>query len=541
MTPDPSWYKKAIFYELHVRAFKDSNGDGNGDLLGVIEKLDHLEMLGVTCIWLLPIFPSPLKDDGYDVSNFIEIHPDFGKLEDLKQLIAVAHDRGMRVITDLVLNHTSDQHPWFQEARSQPESAFHDYYVWSDSPDKYQGTRIIFNDSESSNWTWDEKAGKYFWHRFFSHQPDLNFNNPAVHEEIFSIMKFWLDLGIDGFRLDAIPYLYEKEGSNSENLPETHSFLKKVRKFVDDNYPEALLLSEANQWPEDVLPYFGDGDEMHMAFHFPLMPCIFMALRKESEAPIRAILDQTIRIPARAQWGLFLRNHDELTLEMVTDDERDWMWQQYAPDPMMRINLGIRRRLAPLLDNDIQKILLAHSIILTIPGTPILYYGDEIGMGENYLMPDRDGVRTPMQWDQSENAGFSQSIPSELYAPIIREILYSPAKVNVENQAKDDHSLLMHLAKLIKIRQLNSVFIEGDFQWLDQAKDSILAYQRIEKNKIIYVLQNLSHSEQTTNFLYLGSKPPVDLVSAKPIGEIQSGQLEITLQANDFVWLDLSS
>lgn len=396
---DSLWYKNAVFYEVYVRAFYDSNADGHGDLNGLARKLDYLQSLGVDCLWLLPIYPSPLKDDGYDISDYTGIHPDYGTLDDFKNLLEAAHARNIQLIMDLVINHTSDQHPWFQAARSDRGSPYRAYYVWSDTDKKYSQARIIFVDTEKSNWTWDEAAGQYFWHRFYSSQPDLNFDNPAVRAEFLRIIRFWLDLGVDGFRVDAVPYIFEREGTNCENLPETHAFLKEIRAFVDQNYPGRLLLCEANQWPQEVRSYFGDGDEFHMAFHFPLMPRIFMALRRADASPVKWALSHTPSIPGNCQWCTFLRNHDELTLEMVTEEERGWMWEEYAPDPHMRLNLGIRRRLAPLLDNDPRKIGLAFSLLFTLPGTPVIYYGDEIGMGDNLSLPDRNGVRTPMQWE----------------------------------------------------------------------------------------------------------------------------------------------
>jgi maltose alpha-D-glucosyltransferase / alpha-amylase len=406
------WYKNAVFYEIYVRAFQDSNEDGQGDLPGLTAKLDYLQELGVTCLWLMPVYPSPLLDDGYDIADYYGIHPDYGSLEDFKVFLDAAHSRGMRVITDLVLNHTSDQHPWFQAARTDRNSPYRDYYVWSDTDEKYQDARIIFLDTEKSNWTWDETAGQFFWHRFYSSQPDLNFDNPAVQVEMIDVMKFWLDLGVDGFRADAVPYLYEREGTNCENLPETHQYLKRLRRFMDEHYPGRILLCEANQWPEDVRAYFGDGDEFHMGFHFPLMPRIFMALKKQDKTSIEWILSRTPEIPENCQWCTFLRNHDELTLEMVTEEERQWMWEQYAPLPRMRLNLGIRRRLAPLLDNDRKKIELANSLLFTLTGSPIIYYGDEIGMGDNIWLPDRDGVRTPMQWMPGKAPVFRMPLPN---------------------------------------------------------------------------------------------------------------------------------
>ena len=428
----PDWYKDAIFYEVYVRGFYDSSSDGNGDLRGLTEKLDYIRDLGVDCVWLMPIYPSPLKDDGYDIADFYGIHPTVGNVEDFQALTTAAHERGIRVIADLVLNHTSDQHPWFQAARKDPNSPYRDYYVWSDTDQKYQGVRIIFKDTEQSNWSWDPVARKYFWHRFYSHQPDLNYDSPAVQEEILKVAAFWLDRGIDGFRVDAVPYLFEREGTSCENLPETHLFLKKLRRFVDEHYPGTLLLAEANQWPEDLLPYFGSGDEFHMAFNFPLMPRMFMAIRREQSWPIIEIMDRLPGIPSGCQWATFLRNHDELTLEMVTDEERDYMNREYAKDPRMRINLGIRRRLAPLIDGDRAQGELLHSLLFTLPGSPVLYYGDEIGMGDNVYLGDRNGVRTPMQWNGDRNAGFSRADPSQLYVPVLQDPLYHYQARNVE-------------------------------------------------------------------------------------------------------------
>ena len=404
---DPLWFKHAVFYEIHVRGFFDGNADGMGDLRGVTDKLDYLEWLGIDCIWLLPMYPSPLGDGGYDIADFYDIHPDYGTVEDFRAFVDAAHQRQIRVIADLVMNHTSSDHPWFQEARSSPDSPKRDWYVWSDTDDGYPDARVIFVDTEPSNWTWDPLAGQYYWHRFFSHQPDLNYENPEVQDEMLRVLRFWLDLGIDGFRLDAVPYLYEDEGTNCENLPRTHDYLKRVREEVDASYPDRVLLAEANQWPEDVVEYFGEGDECHMAFQFPIMPRMFMSLRREDATPMYEILERTPSLPDNCQWGLFLRNHDELTLEMVTDDERDYMYAEYAKDPRMKLNLGIRRRLAPLLDNGRDEIELMHAILFSLPGSPVLYYGDEIGMGDNVFLGDRDGVRTPMHWTGDRNGGFS--------------------------------------------------------------------------------------------------------------------------------------
>ena len=437
---DTLWYKNAVFYEVYIRAFYDSNGDGHGDLRGLKEKLDYLQDLGVDCLWLMPIYPSPLKDDGYDIADYYRILETYGTLQDFKDLLDAAHERGMRVITDLVLNHTSDQHAWFQASRSSRESPYRDYYVWSDTDQKYQEARIIFVDTQKSNWTWDPGSGQYYWHRFYPSQPDLNFDNPAVQQEMLNAVKFWLDMGVDGFRADAVPYLFERDGTNCENLPETHAFLKRLRRFMDENYPGRILLCEANQWPEDVRPYFGDNDEFHMGFHFPLMPRIYMALRKADKQPLEWVLKRTPPIPEDCQWCVFLRNHDELTLEMVTEEERQWMWQEYAPDARMRLNLGIRRRLTPLLDNDRRKIDVANSLLFTMPGSPIIYYGDEIGMGDNIWLPDRNGVRTPMQWEDGLNAGFSSATEDQVYAPVIQDDPYGVQWVNVAAQQADPGS-----------------------------------------------------------------------------------------------------
>ncbi|HYO90598.1 MAG TPA: maltose alpha-D-glucosyltransferase, partial [Pyrinomonadaceae bacterium] len=439
---DPLWYKDAVFYEVYVRGFYDSNGDGIGDFRGLTEKLDYLEWLGVDCLWLLPTYESPLRDGGYDISDYYAILPEFGTLEDFKIFLDEAHARGIRVITDLVINHTSDQHPWFQEARNSPNSPKRDWYVWSDTTEKYAGARIIFLDTEHSNWTWDDQAQAFYWHRFFSHQPDLNYDNPEVHQAMLDVVGFWLEMGVDGFRVDAVPYLYEREGTNCENLSETHGFLKKLRAYVEEHFPNRLLLGEANQWPEDVVEYFGDDDQFHMNYHFPIMPRLFMALRQEDRRPIVEILERTPDIPANCPWGMFLRNHDELTLEMVTDEERDYLYNEYAKDRRMRLNVGIRRRLAPLLDNSRRRIELLNGLLFSLPGSPFLYYGDEIGMGDNIYLGDRDGVRTPMQWSSDRNAGFSRADFEQLYFPIIVNAVYGYQVVNVESQLRFDSSLL---------------------------------------------------------------------------------------------------
>ncbi len=473
------WYRKAIFYELYVRAFYDSDGDGRGDLRGAMEKLDYLKYLGVDCVWLLPLYPSPLRDDGYDISDFYGIHLQYGTLEDFKAFLDAAHARGIRVILDLVLNHTSDQHPWFQSARSDPNSPYRDYYVWSDTDDRYPDARIIFLDTEKSNWTWDEEAGQYFWHRFYSSQPDLNFDNPAVQEEMKNVMRFWLDMGVDGFRSDAVPYLFEREGTNCENLPETHAYLKDLRKFIDANYPGRIMLCEANQWPEDVFPYIGEGDEFQMGFHFPIMPRIFMSIRKADRTSLEWIMSRTPTITSSSQWCIFLRNHDELTLEMVTPDERDWMWDEFAPESRMRLNLGIRRRLAPLLDNDRRRIELANSLLFTLPGTPIIYYGDEIGMGDNIWLKDRDGVRTPMQWTSAPGGGFSSAPIEDYYSPVILTPPYDPEHVNVADEMQDPDSLLNFVRKLVQVTKAHMAFGEGGFSWVEVEDLSIAVYTRI--------------------------------------------------------------
>src|SRR5664279_4954500 len=445
LAPDPFWYKSGVIYEVHVRSFYDANGDGCGDFPGLTAKLDYLKELGVTAIWLLPFYPSPLKDDGYDIADYCEVHPQYGTLKDFQGFLVEAHRRGLRVITELVLNHTSDQHQWFQRARLAPaDSRWRRFYTWSSTPDKYKEARIIFKDVETSNWAWDSVAGAYYWHRFFSHQPDLNYENPEVHQAIIRVVDFWFDLGVDGLRLDAVPYLYKQGGTNCENLPPTHAFLKRLRAHVDQKYEDRMLLAEANQWPEDAVAYFGQGrgDECHMAYHFPLMPRLFMAVRMEDRTPIVDILEQTPPIPATSQWALFLRNHDELTLEMVTDEEREYMYRMYAHDRTMRINLGIRRRLAPLLENDRSKIELMNALLFSLPGTPVVYYGDEIGMGDNIYLGDRNGVRTPMQWSADRNAGFSKANPQKLYLPVIIDPEYHYETVNVEAQQSNPSSLL---------------------------------------------------------------------------------------------------
>ena len=544
-TADTDWYRRGIFYELHVRAFADSDGDGIGDFPGLIDKLDYLAELGVTAIWLLPFYPSPLRDDGYDTSDYRSIHPDYGTMRHFRRFMREAHKRNIRVITELVINHTSDQHAWFQRARRAPKGSKHrDFYVWSDSPDRFSDARIIFSDFETSNWTWDPVAGAYYWHRFYSHQPDLNFDNPAVREAVFSVCDYWLDLGVDGMRLDAVPYLFEREGTNCENLPETHQFLRELRAHVDAKYPGRMFLAEANQWPEDAAAYFGDGDECQMNFHFPLMPRLFMAVQSENRLPIEDILEQTPVPPPGAQWATFLRNHDELTLEMVTDEERDYLWRTYAEDPRMRINLGIRRRLAPLLGNDRRKIELLNSILFSLPGTPVIYYGDELGLGDNVYLGDRDGVRTPMQWTPDRNAGFSSASPQRLYLPPITEPGYHYENVNVEAQAGNPSSLLWWMRQLIALRRRNRVLGEGGVQFLEHGNGRVLAYLRTldepDSNPVLCVA-NLSRHAQAVELDLSGhlGAVPVELFGHSrfsPVGELP---YYLTLGPHGFLWFEL--
>jgi len=539
----PLWFKRAVFYEVLVRAFQDSNDDGVGDFPGLIARLDYLQWLGIDCIWLLPFTKSPLRDGGYDVSDYYDILPEYGTVDDVRRLLDEAHRRGMRVIMDLVVNHTSDQHPWFQSARSSPDSPHRDWYVWSDTADRYKDARIIFIDTETSNWTWDEQAGAYFWRRFFSHQPDLNYDNPAVRQAMLDVSRFWLDLGMDGFRLDAVPYLYEREGTNCENLPETHAFLAELRATIDREYPNRILLCEANQWPEDVVYYFGTPErpECHMNFHFPLMPRMFMALRREQRAPITEILARTPPIPQGAQWGIFLRNHDELTLEMVTDEERDYMWAQYARDPRMKLNLGIRRRLAPLLDNDRRKMELFSALLLSLPGTPIMYYGDEIGMGDNVYLGDRDGVRTPMQWTGDRNGGFSRADFARLYLPPAMDPVYGYEALNVEAQRRQESSLLRWVRGLVNMRRSWPVFGEGDFAALDPANPAVFAFLRALGDTVVLCVNNLSRFPQPVE-LDLGryaGYTPVELAGQAPFPRIGELPYLLTLGAHGFYWFSL--
>jgi maltose alpha-D-glucosyltransferase / alpha-amylase len=539
---DELWYKDAIIYQLHVKAFADSNNDGIGDFAGLTEKLGYLQELGVTALWLLPFYPSPGRDDGYDIADYGDINPDFGTMKDFRRFIVEAKRRGLKVITELVVNHTSDQHDWFKRARrSDPKSSARNWYVWSDSDQKYQGTRIIFTDTEKSNWTWDPEAGQFYWHRFFSHQPDLNFDNPRVVSAIIQVMKRWLDAGVDGFRLDAIPYLCERDGTNNENLPETHTIIKKLREELDAYSKGKVLLAEANQWPEDVQEYFGRGDECHMAYHFPLMPRIYMAIAQEDRFPITDILRQTPDIPEGCQWALFLRNHDELTLEMVTDVERDYLWSTYANDPRARINVGIRRRLAPLMDNDRRKIELMNSLLLSFPGTPIIYYGDEIGMGDNIYLGDRNGVRTPMQWTPDRNGGFSRSDPARLYAPTIMDPVYGYESVNVEAQSRSLSSLLSATKRLISVRKSTLAFGRGTMTFIRPLNRTVLAYVRQYGDEVILCVANLSRSAQATELDLAAWKGRVPLemlgrTSFPTIGELP---YMVTLAPYGFYWFQL--
>jgi len=538
---DPLWFKHAVFYEIHVRGFFDGNADGMGDLRGVTDKLDYLEWLGIDCIWLLPMYPSPLRDGGYDIADFYDIHPDYGTVDDFRAFVDAAHQRQIRVIADLVMNHTSSDHPWFQEARSSPDSPKRDWYVWSDSDDGYPDARVIFVDTEPSNWTWDPLAGQYYWHRFFSHQPDLNYENPKVQDEMLRVLRFWLDLGIDGFRLDAVPYLYEDEGTNCENLPRTHEYLKRVREEVDASYPDRVLLAEANQWPEDVVEYFGEGDECHMAFQFPIMPRMFMSLRREDATPMYEILERTPSLPDNCQWGLFLRNHDELTLEMVTDDERDYMYAEYAKDPRMKLNLGIRRRLAPLLDNGRDEIELMHAVLFSLPGSPVLYYGDEIGMGDNVFLGDRDGVRTPMHWTGDRNGGFSTADFAQLYLPPLMDPVYGYAAVNVEAQLRTPTSLLRWLHRFVELRKQHPVFGLGTYEPLEPSNPRIFAHVRRWEEEIVLCVHNLARTAQAAEldlakFDGLVPEEMFGQTRFPPIGELP---YLLTFGARGFYWFRL--
>jgi len=545
---DPLWYKDAVIYELHVRAFGDSNGDGIGDFDGLTTRLDYLQQLGVTALWLLPFYPSPLRDDGYDIADYGEINPAYGDLRAFKRFLNEAHRRGMRVITELVLNHTSDQHPWFQRSRrAKPDSRWRDFYVWSDSPEVYDEVRVIFEDYETSNWTWDPVAGAYYWHRFFSHQPDLNYDNPEVREVMLKVVDKWLDMGVDGVRLDAVPYLFEREGTNCENLPETHDYLKELRGRLEKKFPGRMLLGEANQWPEDAVAYFGDpemgGDECHMAFHFPVMPRLFMALRMEDRYPVIDILQQTPAIPDNCQWAIFLRNHDELTLEMVTDEERDYMYRAYAADPQMRVNVGIRRRLASLLGNDRRKIELMNGLLFSLPGTPVIYYGDELGMGDNVYLGDRDSVRTPMQWGPDRNAGFSNANPQQLYLPVIIDPDYHYESLNVEAQDRNPSSLLWWMRRIITLRQQHPVFGRGDIEFLYPENAKVLVFVRRYEDDLVLIVANLSRYAQSVSLdlhEHRGSVP-VELFGGQDFPVVADAPYHLTLGPYGFYWFSLDS
>src|SRR4051794_182589 len=549
---DQQWYKRAVFYEVLIRGFYDSTGDGTGDIRGLTQKLDYLEWLGIDCIWLLPIYQSPLRDGGYDISDYLTVLPEFGDIGDFVLLVEESHKRGIRIVADMVMNHTSDQHPWFQASRTDPDGPYGDFYVWSDTDERWPDARIIFVDTETSNWTWDPVRQQYFWHRFFSHQPDLNYDNPTVQDAMIEVLRFWLDMGIDGFRLDAVPYLFERDGTNCENLPETHEFLKRLRKEVEADYPDRVLLCEANQWPEDVVEYFGDfdagGDECHMAFHFPVMPRIFMAVRRESRFPISEILEQTPPIPDSCQWGIFLRNHDELTLEMVTDDDRDYMWGEYAKDPRMKANIGIRRRLAPLLENDMNQMELFNALLLSLPGSPVLYYGDEIGMGDNIWLGDRDGVRTPMQWTSDRNAGFSSATPGKLDLPLIQDPVFGYQAVNVEAQLENSSSLLHWMRRMIHARRNHPAFGLGDFHDLGGSNSTVLSYVREHVDEdgnedLILCVNNLSRFPQPVELdlrRYQGRRP-IELLGGVPFPEIGELPYLLTLAGYGFYWFRLTA
>ena len=536
------WYRDAVVYQLHVRAFLDSNADGIGDFLGLADRLDYLQDLGVTALWLLPFYPSPLRDDGYDIADYTSVHPDYGSIAHFKHFLNQAHERGLKVVTELVLNHTSDRHPWFQAARLSPAgSPKRDFYVWSDTPEKYKEARIIFKDFETSNWTWDPVAGAYYWHRFYSHQPDLNFENPSVRRAMFRVLDFWMRLGVDGVRLDAVPYLFEKDGTSCENLPETHEFLKQLRRYIDERYDDRMLLAEANQWPEDAIAYFGNGDECHMAFHFPVMPRMFMGLSMEDRTPIIDIMDQTPTIPAGCQWAVFLRNHDELTLEMVTDEERDYMYRAYAHERQMRINLGIRRRLAPLLNNNRRRIELMNALLFSMPGTPIIYYGDEIGMGDNIFLGDRNGVRTPLQWNPDRNAGFSKANPQRIYSPVVVDPEYHYETINIEIQRNNPQSLLWWTKRLIALRKRYQSLSRGSLEFLHPENRHVLAYVRRYESEIILAVVNLSRFVQFVelNLSQFNGMTPVELFGRTPFPKIGELPYLITLGPHSFYWFSL--
>jgi maltose alpha-D-glucosyltransferase/alpha-amylase len=538
---DDLWYKDAVLYELHVKAFQDSDGDGIGDFRGLTSRLDYLRDLGVDCLWLLPFFPSPLRDDGYDIADFTEISPRYGTMADFETFLAEAHRRDLRVIADLVVNHTSDQHPWFQAARQDPASPLRDYYVWSPDDKRYADARIIFVDTEKSNWTWDQVAGAYYWHRFFSHQPDLNYDNPAVQRAIVDVMRFWLDRGLDGFRCDAVPYLFEREGTSCENLPETHVFLKHLRAELDRSHRGRVLLAEANQWPKDVRPYFGDGDEFHMAFHFPLMPRLFMAVHRADRRPITDMFLHTPRIPEACQWCVFLRNHDELTLEMCTDPERDYMYFAYAQDPRMKLNVGIRRRLAPLVDNDRSKLQLLNALLFSLPGTPIVYYGDEIGMGDNVHLGDRNGVRTPMQWSMDKHAGFSTALGEQLYSPVNVDPIYGYQVVNVEAQRRSPSSLLSWMRRVIAARKTTRAFGRGGLRFLSPDNRRVVAYLREYGGETVLVVANLAPSVEaaTLDLAEFQGVRPVEMLDGARLPAVGAAPYVFTLAPYGFYWLSL--
>jgi maltose alpha-D-glucosyltransferase/alpha-amylase len=539
---DPLWYKDAVIYQLHVKAFSDSSADGIGDFAGLTRKLGYIASLGVTAVWLLPFYPSPLRDDGYDIADYTNVHPDYGTRRDFRAFVREAKRRGLRVITELVVNHTSDQHPWFVESRSSRTNPRRDWYVWSDDPSRYADARIIFTDTETSNWAWENGSQAYYWHRFFSHQPDLNWENQAVFKAMLRVMRFWLEMGVDGLRLDAVPYLLEREGTNCENLPETHDVLRRLRAAMDERHPGRMLLAEANQWPPDVRPYFGDGDECHMAFHFPLMPRIWIALRKEDRMPIVDIMERTPQIPPECQWALFLRNHDELTLEMVTDEERDYMWAEYAADKRARINLGIRRRLAPLVDNSRRRIELLNALLLSMPGTPVIYYGDEIGMGDNVYLGDRNGVRTPMQWTGDRNAGFSGADPAALYSPVIVDPVYGYQAVNVEAQERIPGSLLHWMRRIIRVRREYPAFGRGTLEFLHPENRHVLAYLREHEGVAILCVANLSRFAQYVE-LDLGrftGRVPVEMIGRVRFPAVGSLPYLLTFAPHGFYWFVLT-
>jgi maltose alpha-D-glucosyltransferase/alpha-amylase len=545
-TGDARWYQRAVFYEVAVRGFFDSDGDGFGDFRGMQQKLDYLEWLGIDCLWLLPFYQSPLRDGGYDISDFYTVLPESGMVDDVDMFLDEAHRRGIRVVADMVMNHTSDLHPWFQESRDDRTNPKADWYVWSDYSERWADARVIFVDSEPSNWTWDPQREQFYWHRFFHHQPDLNYDNPEVAEAMLDVVRFWLSLGLDGFRLDAVPYLFERDGTNGENLAETHEYLRRIRKTVDAEYPGRVLLAEANQWPSDVVDYFGNGDECHMCFHFPLMPRMFMAVRKEQRHPITEILAQTPEIPDACQWGIFLRNHDELTLEMVTDEDRDYMYTEYATDPRMKLNLGIRRRLFPLLDNDESMAELFHAMLFSMPGSPVMYYGDEIGMGDNIYLGDRDGVRTPMQWTPDRNAGFSTADFAQLFLPPLMDPVYGFQAVNVEQQQRDSSSFLHWLRRMISVRRQHPVLAIGKFEMLHAQNPSVLAYLRRGvgddgEEDIVLCVNNLSRFPQPCELMLeqLAGKVPIELTGRVPFPPIGELPYFVTLAGHGFYWFEL--